>query len=160
MSKHLLLSGCFVFSALLTGCATTGPEHHEADLASLKAFETEWSKSAADKSVETWVQHYTDDASVLLPNAPIFTGKAAITAALKPLMADPNYSLTFGSVRMDVAKSGELGFAQGTYTMTLSDSKTKAPTTEKGKYLTVYQKQADGNWKAVEDTFMADEPAK
>jgi ketosteroid isomerase-like protein len=42
--------------------------------------------------------------------------------------------------------------------MTVTDPATKAATTEKGKYLTVYRKQADGSWKAVEDTFMSDAP--
>jgi ketosteroid isomerase-like protein len=31
--------------------------------------------------------------------------------------------------------------------------------TEKGKYVTVYKKQADGGWKAVADIFNADAPA-
>ena len=43
--------------------------------------------------------------------------------------------------------------------MTTSDPKTKAPVTEKGKYL-VFRKQADGAWKAVEDTFMSDAPRR
>ena len=29
---------------------------------------------------------------------------------------------------------------------------------DEGKYLTVYKKQADGTWKAVEDTMMSDLP--
>jgi ketosteroid isomerase-like protein len=30
--------------------------------------------------------------------------------------------------------------------------------TDKGKYLTVYTKQADGSWKAVADTMNSDSP--
>ena len=51
-------------------------------------------------------------------------------------------------------------YSQGTYTMTVSNQKTKKPMTDKGKFLTVYMKQADGSWKAVSDTFNSDSPAK
>jgi len=32
------------------------------------------------------------------------------------------------------------------------------PATEKGKYLTVWKKQADGSWKVIEDMFNSDLP--
>ena len=127
-------------------------------MSALKETEVAWVKDAASKDVEKFVAHYTDDASVLLPNAPIFSGKDAIRGALKPILADPNFALSFSPARVDVAKSGDLGFTQGPYSMTVSDPATKAPTTEKGKYLTIYRKQTDGSWKAVEDTFMSDAP--
>lgn len=142
----------------MTGCATTPPDTHDADVAALKDTEAAWVKDAATKDVEKFVAHYSDDASVLLPNAPIFNGKDAIRGALKPILADPNFALEFSPTRVDVAKSGDLGFTQGPYSMTVTDPATKAATTEKGKYLTVYRKQADGSWKAVEDTFMSDAP--
>lgn len=154
--------GSFITSAalyaLLTGCATTQPDTHDADVSALKDTEAAWIKDASTKDVEKFVAHYTDDASVLLPNAPIFNGKDAIRGALKPILSDPNFALTFSPERVDVAKSGDLGFTQGPYSMTVTDPATKAPTTEKGKYLTVYRRQADGSWKAVEDTFMSDAP--
>ena len=95
---------------------------------------------------------------MLIPETPIFTGKEAIRGGLKPILSDPNFALTFGAAKVDAAKSGDLGYTQGPYSMTTSNPKTKAPVTEKGKYLTVFRKQADGTWKAVEDTFMADAP--
>jgi ketosteroid isomerase-like protein len=102
--------------------------------------------------------YYTDDASLLLADTPLLTGKDAIRGALKPIMSDPNFAVTFGPTKVDVAKSGDLGYTQGTYSLTTSNPKTKAPATEKGKYLTVYRKQTDGTWKSVEDTFMSDAP--
>ena len=156
--RYGLLTATVTLSALLTACATSTPDTHDADVAALKDTEAAWVKDAATKDVEKWVAHYTDDASVLLPNVPIATGKDAIRAAMKPLMSDPNFAVTFSANRVGVAKSGELGYTQGAYSMTVTDPKTKAPSTEKGKYLTVYSKQTDGSWKAVEDTFMSDAP--
>jgi len=47
-------------------------------------------------------------------------------------------------------------YSQGTYTLTMTNPKTKKPLTDKGKYLTVYTKQADGSWKVAADTFNSD----
>jgi ketosteroid isomerase-like protein len=52
---------------------------------------------------------------------------------------------------VDVAKSGDLGYVRGTYTEIATDPKTKKRSMEKGNYVTVYKKQADGGWKIIED---------
>ena len=59
---------------------------------------------------------------------------------------------------VEVAKSGDLGYAQGGYTMTMTDPKTKKVLTVNGKYVEVFRKQADGGWKAVEDIINEDAP--
>jgi len=156
--RHGLLVTCVALSALLTSCASSTPDTHDADVSALKDTEAAWVKDAATKDLEKWVAHYTDDASVLIPNTPILTGKEAIRGGLKPMMSDPNFAVTFAATKVDVAKSGDLGYTQGPYSLTMSNPKTNAQVTEKGKYLTVYRKHADGTWKAVQDTFMADAP--
>src|SRR5277367_541523 len=92
-------------SALLTSCTNSMPDTHDADIAALKATEAAWVKDAATKDVEKWITHYTDDGSLLLPNAPLFTGKDAIRGALKGMMSDPNFAVTFAATKLDVAKS-------------------------------------------------------
>jgi len=143
---------------MLTACApATVPDNRDADAKIIKELESDWVKAANTKNADTFVDFYTDDASVLMPNAPIFTGKPAIKESLKPLMSDPNFSLTFMPTRVEVAKSGDLAFTQGPYKMSFSDMKGNKFTDE-GKYLTVWRKTADGKWKAVEDTMNSDLP--
>jgi ketosteroid isomerase-like protein len=96
---------------------------------------------------------------VLLPNAPILNGKEAIKAALKPLLADPNFALSFQGTRAEGSKGGDVVWSVGTYSMTVTDPKTRKPVTDKGKYLTVFKKQADGTWKSVADMINSDMPA-
>jgi len=158
MLRYSLFVTSVALAALLTSCTSSMPDTHDADVAALKDTEAAWVKDAATKDLDKFVAHYTDDASVLIPETPIFTGKEAIRGGLKPMLSDPNFAVTFAATKVDVAKSGDLGYTQGPFSMTTSDPKTKAPVTEKGKYLTVYKKQTDGSWKAVEDTFMADAP--
>jgi ketosteroid isomerase-like protein len=42
--------------------------------------------------------------------------------------------------------------------VSLTDSRTKKPITDKGSYVTGYKKQADGNWKAVSDINVSELP--
>src|SRR5271157_2706286 len=89
----------------LTACMETkAPDTHDADVKAIKDLETAWVKTAASKDVDGFVAYYADDASVLMPNAPLFTGKPAIKESLKPLLTDPNFSLTFMPTKVEVSK--------------------------------------------------------
>ena len=158
MKRNGLYLFCATLAALLAGCAAPQADTHDADVKAIKDTETAWVADAATKDPAKFAAHYTDDASVLLPNEAVINGKDAITAGMKPMMADPNFALQFQPTKVDVAKSGDLGYTQGTYTMTMTDPKTKQPMTDKGKYVTVYKKQADGSWKAVSDILNSDLP--
>ncbi len=143
-------------------CATTAvvlavvacnqqPDTHDADVAALKALETQWVQEFAAKDADKIVAHYTDDATLMPPGMAPATGKAAILAVDKEMLADPALVLKFAATRVEVAKSGDVGFTQGTYTMTMTDPGTKQVINDHGTYLTTYMKQADGSWKAVSD---------
>ena len=158
---HLRLS--MLVSLLLltftTACTQAPPpDTRAADVQALKDTEAASAKAIAAKDFEKSMSYYADDASLLVPTAPEINGKDAIRAALKPVFDDPNSSLAFQPSRVEVAKSGDLGYAQGTYTITTTDPKTKKPVTDKGKYLVAYKKQADGTWKAVADMDSSDIP--
>lgn len=57
------------------------------------------------------------------------------------LMWEPDFSKT--------ATSGELGYTYGTYKI---NAKISDSLLETGTYVTIWQKQSDGNWKALLDT--------
>ena len=144
---------------LTVGCSNTSappPDTSAADLQAVKDVETAWVKDAASKDPDKWASYFTEDGSGLYPGGPTLNGRAAIKAAMAPLMTDPNFSLTFQSTRAMASKGGDMIYSQGTYVMTISDPKTKQPITDRGKFLTVYMKQPDGSWKAVADAFNSD----
>jgi ketosteroid isomerase-like protein len=141
----------------LSACTTKIADTREFDAKAIKDVESAWVKTAAGKNVDAFVAYYTDDASVLMPNAPMLTGKDAIKGALKPLLEDTNFSLTFLPSKVEVAKSGDLAFTQGPYKMSFSDMRGNKFEDE-GKYLRVWRKLPGGSWKTVEDTLMTDLP--
>jgi uncharacterized protein (TIGR02246 family) len=129
-----------------------------ADLQAVKDVEAAWLKDAATKDADKWASYFTEDGSALYPGAGILNGTAAIKAAMAPILADPNFSLTCQSKRAMASKGGDMVYSQGTCTMTTTKPKTKKPMTTTGKYLTVYTKQADGSWKVIADSYTYDSP--
>jgi uncharacterized protein (TIGR02246 family) len=162
-ARYLSLAAASL-AVVLAGCTPAAPpapppDTHDADVKAIKDVEATQVQNFATKDADKIATVYADDASVLITGMPAINGIPAIKDALKPMLADKGFSITFASDKVDVAKSGELGYSQGTYTSTSTAPKTKKLMTEKGKYVTVFKKQADGGWKAVADIFNADGPA-
>jgi len=164
MLRNTLAIGLLAFAALTAACnssptpPTTPPDTRDADVQAVKDLEAAWMKDMAAKDLDKWASYFANDGDALYPGAPTVEGKAALEAAMAPVFKDPNFAVDFHSTRVVAAKGGDMVYSQGTYTMTTTSPKTKKPVTDKGKYLTIYMKQADGSWKAVADTFNSDMP--
>jgi ketosteroid isomerase-like protein len=159
--KTILLTAAAALA--LAGCQYEGRMgHHEADTAKiaeeLKAKETGWQNDYRAKNLESLVAQYSDDAALAGPGDPLATNAADRRKMLEAMTSDPNFALSFASDRILVAKSGDLASSRGHFSLTMTDKATKKPTTMTGSYLTVFRKQDDGSWKAVED-FITPGPA-
>ena len=160
MKRHTSLFVTFGF-LILTGCSQApAPDTREADARALRegevaAFAKDWGGKDADRIFT----HFTDDGNLIIPNAPMLTGKDAIGKAMKEAFADPNWSLALQPVQVEVSKGGDLGYARGTYVLTATDPASKKAVTEKGRFVTIFRKEADGSWKAVQDINNAEAPA-
>ena len=119
--------------------------------------DAQWSKAAGSRDVEAVVSYYADDAIVLPPNAAIVTGKAAAQKAWAAELV-PGSSTSWTASTVVASASGDMVYDQGTYSATMAGPGGK-PVADKGKYLCVWKKQADGSWKAVADTWNSDMPA-
>jgi uncharacterized protein (TIGR02246 family) len=162
MHNRYFWAAAFALTVILAGCQQAppppAPDTHDADVKAIRDVDTASAQAFAAKDLNKVMAFYADDASRFPPDAPVVNGTAAIKAAWMPLLADKNFSLTSATDKVDVAKSGDLGYSQGAYTATFTDPKTKKVLTERGKYVTVYKKQADGSWKVVADIFNEDAP--
>jgi uncharacterized protein (TIGR02246 family) len=161
MVRNTSLIVCLALATLTAGCSNAPappPDTRAADVQAVKDIEAASLKDAAAKDPDKWATYFAEDASGLFPGDGMLNGKADIRAAMATYFADPNFSLTLQSTRVMASKGGDMAYSQGTYTMTVTNPKTKKPITDKGKYLTVYTKQTDGSWKAVAHTFNSDSP--
>ena len=149
MTRTMILA---LAAAAVVGCQQGEAPADTAQIeAQLKEQETKWNHAYAKRDAAALAAMYADDAALANPDADLVSGKEAINKEVQGFASDPSLSVEFKSDRVQVAKSGDLAYTRGRYTMTMTDPKTKGPHTTKGNYLTVWQKQVDGSWKAVED---------
>ena len=124
----------------------------------LRDLDGQWSKAAAAKDLEQTVAYYSDDAVVLPPNTASAMTKEAIRHTWKDLLASPGLVITRKPTRVELAKSGDMAWLSGTYELTMNDA-AGSPINDHGKYLEVWEKQPDGNWKCRADMWNSDLPA-
>lgn len=142
-----------VFLMLLTSaCAPPpAPDTRAADEAAIREADAAWSKAAEARDLDGVMSYYTDDAQLLPPNEPIATGKTAMRKSWAALMA-PEMAVSWKVSKVEVARAGDLAYVVGTYTLAMK------PSSDTGKLIEVWKKQADGKWKCVADTFNSDLP--
>jgi ketosteroid isomerase-like protein len=116
----------------------------------LRDLDAKWAKAAGTKDVEQTIAFYSDNAVVFPPNATSATTKDAIRNSWKEMFATPGFVLTWQPTKVQVGKSGGMAWVSGTYESTMNDASGK-PINDRGKYLEVWEKQADGNWKCAAD---------
>jgi uncharacterized protein (TIGR02246 family) len=124
----------------------------------LKKLDAEWADAAKAKDVEKTVSYYAENAIVMPPNSAALTTKDAIRKGWKEMIETPGAGLTWQATKVEVAVSGDLAYVTGTYEDTITGADGQK-TVDKGKYLEVLKKQADGSWKCVADMWNSDLPA-
>jgi uncharacterized protein (TIGR02246 family) len=158
MKRSLVVFCASALVFALAGCSEAPADNRDAAVKALKDTEVQWNNDFAAKDFDKLVAHYTDDATFMVGGSPEAVGKNAIQKEYKDLLADPNLSIKFESTKSEVAKSGDLAYTQGTYAMTVTDPVTKKVINDKGSYVTVWKKQPDGSWKAVQDATISAVP--
>ena len=124
----------------------------------LRDLDAQWAKAAAAKDVEQTIAFYSDDAIVFPPNAPSAATKETIRHSWKEMLTSPGFVISWQPTRVRVGKAGEMAWVGGAYELTMNDASGK-PITDRGKYLEVWEKQSDGNWKCRADMWNSDLPS-
>jgi uncharacterized protein (TIGR02246 family) len=127
----------------------------QSDERTLRALDDQWAKAAAAKDVEKTIAFYSDDAIVLPANATSAATREAVRNVWKEMFASPGFVITWKPTRVQLAKLGDMGWVRGTYELTMNDASGK-PINDRGKYLEVWEKQRDGNWKCAAEMWNSD----
>jgi len=150
----LVLFALFALGA--GGCAPT--VNFEAEQAALRDMADQWAEAANEKDVPEIVALYTENASLLPPNAAIVTGAEAIRAMWTETVESPGYAVTVQTTETEASRTGDLAYSRGTHEVTVNDPEGN-PVTDRGKWVVVCKKQNDGSWKIVTHIWNPDQPA-
>jgi uncharacterized protein (TIGR02246 family) len=155
-SLFLLLAALFAMSINVACSEQTAqkpappPDTRKADEAAIRTASSDWSKASQAKDLDKATSYYADEAIYFVNNGAMVRGKDAIKMAWKSELATPRPGLTFDTTYVEVARSGDIAYEYGTYDLKTEAKKGKVAD-EKGKYVVVWKKQANGSWKAVAD---------
>lgn len=138
-------------SALLLGCAPSGPEGTKAELvAADKAF---CAMSVREGPKAAYLYYITTDGKLQASDTRIGADAVGTTFMQLPPAARLSWEPSF----VDVAASGDLGYTWGRYQLTLPNVvKGAAPVTRMGTYVTVWRRQPGGGWKFALNGFNPD----
>ena len=136
------------------GCepAGEGVNSRAADEKALRDLVDRTVAAAGRNDMGAYMKYYAPKAALVLPGLPI----TEMSGPLQKGFA-PGYAIKMVTVRTEVSKAGDLGYAFGTYEQTAPDKSGKLANTV-GKCLSVFRKQPDGSWGAVADTYNVDPP--
>jgi ketosteroid isomerase-like protein len=156
MKTKFVLAGCIALLSLtFIGTATAADTKIEQ---ALRDLDTQWSKDAGAKDLDKTVSYYAEGATVMPPNASAAMTKEAIRSAWKEMLTTPGAAISWKATKVEVTKAGDFAYVSGTYEEAMTDASGK-PVNDRGKYVEIFKKQADGTWKVVADIWNSDLPA-
>jgi ketosteroid isomerase-like protein len=131
--------------ALLAGCSESGPARYKDELvAADKAF---CAKSVKDGPRAAMLAYVVDDGKLL---SEFKTGAEGVNSIFRQL--PPTATLTWDTAFVDVSASGDLGYTWGRFVLMLPNAvKNRVPVVRTGNYVTIWKRQAGGDWKVVLD---------
>jgi ketosteroid isomerase-like protein len=142
--------GCSSGSSNSTTASSTGSSADEG--AALMQISRDWAKAAEARDTERVLSYWADDAIMMENEQPPLIGKAAITTMVQRGFKDPNFSITWEPERAVISQSGDMGYLIEHNRVSFIDPTGKARTVF-GKGVTIWKKDASGNWKNVIDIF-------
>ncbi|MFM2289296.1 MAG: hypothetical protein RL684_2439 [Pseudomonadota bacterium] len=128
-----------------------------AEARALAALNDKWAADTTSKDADRVAAYYAENALLYPPGGALVRGRAAARKVWADMLALPQFQITWKTQHSYVSKSGELGYTSGNFQNAFKDKDGKL-VKESGKFLCVWEKQADGSWKAVHDMWNSDAP--
>ena len=110
-----------------------------------------------EEGADGYASFFTEDAVQLPPNAARAEGRDAIRDRTLSFTSAEGFSVNWTATSIAVSAAGDLGYSEGEYEFSIKDAEGNA-VSDKGKFVDIWKKQADGSWKVVVVIFNSDLP--
>lgn len=161
--RNLLLGLVLAGSLLLelSGCergsqVAATPDTRAADEAAIRSQADAWFQAILAKDLEKTLSFYAEDAEYMSAGRATATTPDQRRKLWVEDYAVPGFSSSEVTKKIEVARSGDLAYQNGTYVVSTLDRQGHRVEST-GKFIVVWKKQSDGVWKAVVDIDNADQ---
>ena len=120
----------------------------ERDIALLDA---EWAARIDAHDIDAVIDLYDQNGSFLVPGRPPFEGHAAVRVAWEHLFGLPEFKLKLGLPAITAAASDDFAVDRGSYELSYRGD--AGAVVERGKYLVVWRRDENSDWKIFADMF-------
>ncbi|HYW95088.1 MAG TPA: DUF4440 domain-containing protein [Bacteroidales bacterium] len=142
--KTTYLFHCLLMVLFLASCTTASHNGTSAD--DLKQIDLDFSEYSISHGMNAAFLAYADSSAILLrPGMPPVEGVQSVALLLRQT-DDSRFNLSWQPTGAGIAQSGDLGYTYGIYTWAGRGERTK------GTYVTIWQRNREGEWKFVLDT--------
>ena len=117
--------------------------------------DAEWSALAQEgRDIDGILSYWTEDAVVLPPGQPAVSGKTALREYVQASLQIPGFRISWESSDVHFSPDGNLAylFSRNAVTMNGDDG---APATSHGRAVTIWRRDADGEWRCAVDIWNA-----
>ncbi len=127
------------------------------NVAAIKRLYDDWKAPWEAGDAAAVAAFYADDAIQMPANEPEIIGKDAWQSSLRAFFEQFTIQGNSSEV-LEAEVAGDLGFARGTYVITVTPRASGKVTRYSGKFVHIFKRQADGSWKIYRAIGVDDQP--
>ncbi|HKJ84746.1 MAG TPA: nuclear transport factor 2 family protein [Spirochaetia bacterium] len=150
--KRVLMT--LVILVMIVGICSAGGERERRDQEAIRAAFDSYCEGVANGDAELWLGVHEDQALKMPEGAPMFTIASVRDVQQQRFDAmQANYVVAMEITPAEITVLRDEAYAVGTYLIELKPRADAPPGRVDGKFLTVFRRQSDGEWKIWRDCY-------
>jgi len=157
MKKYFLILAILLALGATASAQQVDVNAERAAIENMLADWVEATNQSGEAGADGYVSFVTEDAVYLPPNAVLVEGRAGVREMMLGFTMAEDFSVTWSATSINVAADGKQAYGFGKFEYSLKDDAGN-PVTDIGKWVDVFEKQADGSWLCSVVMFNSDLP--